>query len=207
MQCSVSIPRLSELQSSHKYLTTLKLPQCSSSGPSLRVLSKAALSHDLSGVQPTGIALVVAQGSASRANPQLQWNVWLQAWNQTLSLPKIKGFIVYPWKGQKAGMRLAIGCGVTIQYWKVEKSRQIIIRKDIILFIPFCQSCLAMLYYTFFSWNELDLSFKITNTCPVFCKYTVLKAICSETTGIPYQELLFISHPDKDSKNEMHVWL
>lgn len=109
--------------------------------------------------------------------PSFQWNVWLQAWNPTLPLPKTKGFFVYPRKGQKARMTVAIGCGVTIQYWKVEKSRQIIIRKDIILFISFCQSYLAtLLYYTFFAWNVLDLSFNIINTCLVLCKYTFLKS-------------------------------
>lgn len=36
---------------------------------------------------------------------------------------KAKGFIVYPWKGQKAKMKAAIACGITIQYWKVERSR------------------------------------------------------------------------------------
>jgi len=43
-------------------------------------------------------------------------------------------------------MKAAVDCGVTIQYWKVERSRQIIIRKDIIIFIPFYQSYLATMF-------------------------------------------------------------
>lgn len=116
---------------------------------------------------------------------------WFQAWNPTLPLSKPKGF-VYPWKGQKAKMKAAIACWITTQYWKVERSRQIIIRKDTIIFIPFYWSYLTtccLFYYIFFSRNELDLSFSMLYTCLVLCQHASLKAVCSKT-GAPYQELL-----------------
>lgn len=36
--------------------------------------------------------------------------------NPPLPLSKTKGFIVYPWKGQKSKLKAAIACGITIQY-------------------------------------------------------------------------------------------
>lgn len=56
-----------------------------------------------------------------------------QARNPPLPLSKPKGFIVYPWKGQKAKMKAASACGITDQYWKVERGRQIVTGKDVII--------------------------------------------------------------------------